>query len=165
MSRFLNSPDPVDEKLTVNRVQIENRAKWFAFIHDEMVRSGVTDTEGILRRAIDHCGEHVADQFLKMTDGKTDPDSFRTAFFHDIGLQSFLPSCTECSKDTMTVEYRYCALVESWEKLGYDDETISKFCSIAMEGDRAIARKMGYELELTETLADKCSRCKLRFHR
>ena len=165
MSRFFNAPDPVEEKLVINRVQIENRAKWMAYIYDEMVRSGVEDAEGILRRAIFRTGEQVAHKFLEMTDGKTDTESFRQAFFHDIGLQSFLPSCIEHTEDKMTVEYRYCALVESWEKLGYSDEMISKFCSIAMEGDYAIASVMEYKLDLTETLADKCKRCKLAFHK
>ena len=163
MSRYALSTQPVEEKQVLNRNQAENRAKWMAFIYDEMVKAGVEDAEGILRRAVARTGDMMGDAFLKLTDGKTSPADWRDAFFHDIGLQSFVPVCTEVTDEACTVDFHYCALVNCWEKLGYDDETISKFCSIAMECDHTAARKFGMELDLQKTIADHCECCRLHF--
>ena len=51
----------------------------------------------------------------------------------------------EADHDNLKVEFNYCALVNAWKKLGFDDEKIALLCDIAMEGDRGIAEVMGLE--------------------
>mgnify|MGYP000580695362 FL=1 len=63
------------------------------------------------------------------------------------------------------VDFHYCPLLTAWKKLGFDDETCALFCDIAMDGDRGIAEGMGLQLDLTETLAEGCPICKLRFYK
>jgi hypothetical protein len=67
--------------------------------------------------------------------------------------------------DNVKVNFHYCALVNAWQKLGFDDKTCGLFCDMAMDGDRGIAEAMGLKLELSETIANGCASCKLHFHK
>ena len=55
------------------------------------------------------------------------------------------------TESEVPVDFHYCALLNAWKKLGFDDETCAKLCDIAM-GDRD-CRGHGTDTELTDTLA------------
>lgn len=162
-----NEANPVEEIVNVNRAQIEHRATWMGLIYDEMIKAGV-DAEPIIRRAIRRCGKMHGENFKKQCVDPANCVDFKNAFLGDesaIGPQSFHMTDIEADHDNVTVNFHYCALVNAWKKLGFDDETCMKLCDMAMDGDRGIAEAMGLSLNLTDTIAKGCETCKLHFHK
>lgn len=153
-----------EEKININRAQIEHRATWMGLIFDEAVKAGV-DAEGILRKAIKRCGNiHGAGFKAQCADPKSGED-FRYAFLGELGQKTFEMENIKSDYDNVKVDFTYCALVNAWKKLGFDDERCALLCDIAMDGDRGIAEAMGLELSLTDTIAKGCATCKLHFHK
>ncbi|MDR2393104.1 MAG: L-2-amino-thiazoline-4-carboxylic acid hydrolase [Treponema sp.] len=164
MSTIINETGPVDEHGAVNRAQIEHRATWMGLIYDEMVKAGV-NAEPIIRRAIRRCGQ-IHGETIKQ--GCADPancEDFRNAFLSELVVKTFDMRPISAGRDSLSVDFHYCALISAWQKLGFDDKTCDLLCDMAMEGDRGIAEIMGLQLELNETIAKGCSDCKLRFHK
>ncbi len=153
-----------DEKVNINRKAIEHRATWMGLTYDEGVKAGV-DAEGITRRAIARTGLFHGENDKAMCEDPTDMRQFADAFLDDLGKSTFQMDVTECTKDDLKIEFHYCPLLAAWKKQGFDDETCAKLCDMAMDGDRNIAKAMGYELELTDTIASGCPVCKLHFHK
>jgi len=164
MTLIKNEAKINEEKININRAQIEHRATWMGLIFDEAVKAGV-DAEGILRRAIRRCGNIHGEIFKAQCANPESCVDFRHAFLGDIGVKTFEMENIEASEDELKVEFNYCALVSAWKKLGFDDERIALLCDIAMDGDRGIAEAMGLKLNLTDTIAKGCSKCKLHFHK
>lgn len=162
-----NNANPVMETVAVNRSQIEHRATWMGLIYDEMKKEGL-DAEGILRRAIKRTGNVHGENFKNQCENPADCNQFCKVFLGTedlIGPQTFAMDQITSDNDNVSVEFHYCALVEAWKKLGFDDETCAKLCDIAMDGDRGIAESMGLTLDLTDTIAKGCATCKLHFHK
>ncbi|MDR0525990.1 MAG: L-2-amino-thiazoline-4-carboxylic acid hydrolase [Spirochaetaceae bacterium] len=148
----------------INRAQIEHRAVWMGLIYDELVKTGI-DAESVLRRAIKHCGRIHGEQLKKACGNSQDCREFRTVFLSDLVVDTFAMHPINADKDSLSVDFHYCALVSAWQKLGFDSKTCALLCDIAMEGDRGIAEVMGLTLDLQETIAQGCEKCKLRFHK
>ncbi len=169
MSKIVNEADPVEEKIQINRNQIEHRATWMGLIYDEMRKAGVPDAEGILRRAISRCG-HI--HGAKFTARCLNPDDCRELEKVFIGTEGVsLGPCTfrmsniSADEDNIRNDVSYCALLAAWQKLGFDDERCALLCDIAMEGDRGIADAMGLRLDLEKSLAEGDEKCALHFHK
>ncbi len=156
---------PVEEKVTVNRAQIEHRATWMALIYDEMVKAGVEDAEGIVRRAIRRTGHFHGQRLLARRESLTDCSAFQKEFLGE--EETLVPQTFKmklrADEDNCYADFHYCALLSAWKKLGFDDETCALLCDMAMDGDRGIAEEIGIRLELTDTLAKGCETCKLHF--
>lgn len=162
-----NVANPVEDIVDVNRSQIEHRATWMGLIYDEMVKAGI-DAEPIIRRAIKRTGLMHGANFKKQCANPESCIDFKGAFLGDetkVGPRTFNMSDIKADGDNVTVNFHYCALVSAWQKLGFDDETISLLCDMAMDGDRGIAEAMGLELTLTDTIAKGCETCQLHFHK
>lgn len=162
-----NKENPVMETVAVNRSQIEHRATWMGLIYDEMKKEGL-DAEGIIRRAIKRTGNLHGEEFRKQCADPEDGSQFCKVFLgteDNVGPQTFGMDQICSDHDNVTVEFHYCALVNAWKKLGFDDETCALLCDMAMDGDRGIAEAMGMTLELTDTIAKGCETCKLHFHK
>ena len=164
MSKIHNTANPVDEAAEVNRAQSEHRATWMGLIYDEMKKEGL-DAEAIIRRAIRRCGRINGENLKKKCVEPISGEEFRKVFPSELGVKTFNMHPINADKDNVRVDFHYCALVNAWQKLGFDDDTCSLLCDMAMEGDRGIAETMGLKLELSETIAQGCETCKLRFHR
>ena len=67
--------------------------------------------------------------------------------------------------DEAPITFNYCPLVSAWEKMNLDDDTIALLCDIAMDGDRGLAKAMGFELDITDTIAKGCKTCELYYHK
>ena len=163
MSKITNEANSVEEKIDINRAQIEHRATWMALIFDEMRKAGVANAEEIVRKAIRKTGNFHGSMFKQQC---KDPDNcvdFREAFLGDIGVKTFNMDNIKADRDNVYTDFHYCALVSAWQKQGFDDETIDLLCDMAMDGDRGIADAMGLELELNDTIAKGCATCKLHF--
>lgn len=156
----------VDEKVIVNRNQIEHRATWMALMFDEMRKAGV-DAEGITRRAIRRTGNIHGQRLLNGRESLTDCSAFQKEFLGEedtLVPQTFLMKL-RADEDNCYADFHYCALLQAWKKLGFDDETCALLCDMAMDGDRGIAEAIGIELDLGDTLAKGCENCKLHFHK
>jgi hypothetical protein len=164
MSKIKNEPGPVDESGSVNRAQIEHRATWMGLIYDEMVKAGV-DAEPIIRRAIKRCGRIHGENIKKQCANPSDCGDFRNAFLSDLVVKTFDMRPISADRDSLSVDFHYCALTSAWQKLGFDDKTCDLLCDMAMDGDRGIAEVMGLHLDLEETIAKGCPDCKLRFRK
>jgi len=164
MSKIQNTANSVDEITTVNRAAIEHRATWMGLIYDEMVKAGI-DAESIIRRAIKRCGHIHGENIKKRCTNPENCDDFRKAFLNDLGLKTFDMRPVNADNDSLSVDFHYCALVNAWQKLGFDDKTCDLLCDMAMDGDRGIAEVMGLTLTLDETIAKGCTACKLRFRK
>lgn len=162
-----NVANPVMETVAVNRSQIEHRATWMGLIYDEMKKEGL-DAEGIIRRAIRRTGNIHGEGFKMQCADPADGNQFCEVFLGTedyVGPQSFGMDKICSDHDNVTVEFHYCALVNAWKKLGFDDETCALLCDVAMDGDRGIAEAMGMTLDLTDTIAKGYETCKLHFHK
>jgi len=152
----------IDELAEVNRAQIEHRAGWMGLIYDEMVKAGI-DAETIIRRAIKRYGRIHGELIKKRC---ADPESFgdfRKAFLSDIAKKTFDAALVDDGEASLGIDFNYCALVNAWKKLGFDDKTRELLCDMAMEGDRSIAEVMGLKFDLGKTIAQGCPICELRF--
>jgi hypothetical protein len=163
MSKITNVANAVEEKIDINRAQIEHRATWMGLIFDEMRKAGVANAEEIVRKAIKKTGNFHGLSFKQQCDDPSNCVDFREAFLGDVGVKTFNMDGINADRDNVYVDFHYCALVNAWKKQGFDDETIDLLCDMAMDGDRGIAEAMGLELELGDTIAKGCETCKLHF--
>ena len=160
-----NTPNTVDETVQVNRTQIEHRATWMALIYDEMQKAGI-DAEPIIRKAIRRTGRIHGENLKAKCADPSNCEDFEKAFLggeHSIGPRTFHMKDIRADHDNVTVNFNYCALVNAWQKLGFDDKTIDLLCDMAMEGDRGIADAMGLTLDLGDTIAKGRAHCDLHF--
>jgi len=170
MSNIRNESGPtngvaeVDEVTEVNRAQIEHRATWMGLIYDEMMKAGI-DAEPIIRRAIKRCGRIHGENIKKRCADPGNIEDFRKAFVTDLGVKTFDMRPVSGDKASLSVDFHYCALVNAWKKLGFDDKTCALLCDMAMDGDRAISEVMGFKFELDRTIAQGCPDCKLHFRK
>jgi hypothetical protein len=164
MSDIKNVAGPVDEVGEVNRAQIKHQATWMGLIYDEMVKAGI-DAEPIIRRAIKRCGRIHGENFKKRCTDPGNCEDFKKVFLTDLGVKTFDMRPINVDKNSLNVDFHYCALVNAWQKLGFDDKTCKLLCDMAMDGDRGIAEIMGLQFDLGKTIAQGCPDCKLHFHK
>ena len=153
-----------DREVNINRAAIEHRATWMGLIYDEARKAGL-DAEAICRRAIKRCGNMHGDNYRAACLDPENVEDFRKAFLPKLGLDTFEMEVTDCDRDNLKIDFHYCALVNAWKKLGFDDDTCATLCDIAMDGDRGIAESMGLTLDLEDTIAKGCLTCRLHFHK
>lgn len=164
MSKITNAAKINEEKVNINRNAIEHRATWMGLIYKEALDAGL-DAETICRKAIAKCGRIHGEDYRAMCENPSDVRDFAKAFLPELGTKTFEMVVQEPTEDAVHIDFHYCALVNAWQKLGFDDETCAKLCDIAMDGDRGIAEGMGLTLDLTDTIAKGCATCKLCFHK
>ncbi len=162
MSKITNTPHTQEEKVQVNRDQIEHRATWMGLTYQEMEKQGA-DAEAVSRAAILKCGGIHGGNMRAKCDDPESPVSFSKVFLADTTVKTFEMNNAKADENSFSVEFHYCPLVSAWQKLGCNDETCAKLCDIAMDGDRGIAKAMGLRLDLTETIAKGNPVCRLRF--
>jgi len=152
----------IDEITEVNRAQIEHRAMWMGLIYDEMVKAGI-DAIPIIRRAIKRCGQIRGEQLKKRCADPNNLEDFKKAFLSDLVKKTFDAKLVSGDKDSVNIDFHYCALVDAWKKIGLDDKTRELLCDMAMEGDRSMAELMELQFDLGKTIAQGCPNCELRF--
>jgi len=163
-----NTQNPIDELAAVNRKQIEHRATWMALIYDEMVKAGI-DGEAVIRRAIKRCGRIHGEELKGRCGDPSNIEDFKKAFLSDVGMKTFEMRVVDGDASgkaaSFNIDFHFCALVNAWKKLGFDDKTCALLCDMAMDGDRSIAEVMGLQFELGRTIAQGCPDCQLRFRK
>lgn len=164
MAKIVNNPTIKEEKVDIARSCIEHRAIWMALFYDEMVKAGVPNAEEITRNAIYRCGLYHGGIFKEMCAGSTDCRVFSAAFMPEIDRKEFEMDLDN-REDEIHIDFHYCPLVSAWQKIGCDEERISKLCDMAMDGDRGIVAANGLKLDLMETIADGYPTCKMLIHK
>ncbi len=163
MTKINNFKKQQEDDLTeMMRAAIEHRATWMALTYLEAKESGC-DAEKITRAAIRKTGNLAGKKIKEAMENKDSLVDFRYAFLSSQVLKNFEMDIKELVEDTFKVEFNYCALVNAWQKLDIDDETIDLLCDMAMDGDRGIAEAIGVSFELGDTIAKGCATCKLHF--
>jgi hypothetical protein len=150
--------------IDLNRAQIEQRAAFLALVYDEALKNR-TEPDKTARAASRRVGEFYGNSFKnKLPDGSGIAE-FSRLMYNGLTLKTYEIESVLVSEEVLEVEYGYCPLVSVWQKLGFSDERINILCDIAMEFDRAIAGVLGYQIEITGTIASGCSRCKIKYSR
>ncbi len=83
----------------------------------------------------------------------------------ELGREAFGMEVLESSEDCFSMDMHHCPHLQGWLELGLSDEMCAKLCDLAMEGDFAMAREMGYELENPMRLANGDCACRVIYRR
>jgi len=167
VSKIKNKPITIDnEKVNINRSAIEHRATWMGLMMDEAKKAGI-DFEPVARKAVARCGcFHGLTIYKKNMKKPEDLLSFAEVFSSDVTLKSFDMETVKRTEDEFILHFHYCPLVAAWQKQGFSDEDIDRYCDIAMDGDRNIAGSFkSFDFRLGSTIAkgdDYCEVCFLK---
>ena len=153
-----------DEQIDVLRGAIGHRATWTGLTYvkakaankeeeaERFIREAILETGGVQGTAIkSRCAEpkNVA--------------CFAETFLTPNVLKAFEIEFKTKTEDRVDLEFHHCPLLKAWQDLGFDDATCEKLCDMAMDGDRGIAKAMGFDFHLGGTLAKGCSTCEVSF--
>lgn len=164
----------IDNKTTINgdpvvdiqRGAIGHRATWTGLTYTKAREAGMADeAEKIIRAAIAETG-HVQGTEIKAQ--CPDPENvtcFVDTFMTPNVVKTFEVEFKQKGHDRVDLEFHHCPLLKAWQDLGFDDQTCEKLCDMAMDGDRNIAKAMGYEFFLGDTIANGDKTCKLSFYK
>lgn len=154
-----------DEKVNIQRGAIGHRATWTGLTYKNAIEEGkAEEVEALIRKAIVETGKV---QGKSIHDHCNNPEScadFFNTMFSPTLVKTFEVDVKEKTDETLSLEFHHCPLLKAWQDLGFDDELCEKLCDIAMDGDRNIAKAMGYDFELEDTIAKGCPTCQIKFH-
>lgn len=123
------------------------------------------EAEKIIRQAISETGRVQGNALREQCPDPTSCKSFCDTMFTPTLLKSFEVDVKEKTDDVLDVEFHHCPLLKAWQDLGFDDEMCAKLCDIAMDGDRNIAKAMGFDFHLGDTIANGCPTCQVTFRK
>ncbi|WP_196593818.1 L-2-amino-thiazoline-4-carboxylic acid hydrolase [Pectinatus sottacetonis] len=153
-----------DPMADLQRSAIAHRAIWTGLTYVKAKETGkANEVEKIIREAIAQTGKMQGNEIKKQC---TNPDSvkcFADTFLTGSTLKTFEVEFKVKNNDKMEMEFHHCPLLKGWQDAGIDDETCVKLCDMAMDGDRNIAKSMGYDFKLTDTIANGYPTCKIAF--
>lgn len=153
-----------NEIVNVRRSATEHRSTWTGLTYVKAREAGKAESaEKIIREAVVETG---LTQGAGIKAACPDPENlsvFGDTFLPPDVAQTFELEYVEKTPDKLEMHFHYCPLLKAWQKLGFDDETCSKLCDIAMDGDRNIAKAMGYDFELGDTIANGCPTCHITY--
>lgn len=156
-----------DEKANILRGAIWTRATWMALIYEECCKAGIAEKgEEIIRAAISRYGYDQGVALKKMfstENGEIDLQEFAKAFGSPTAATAFEAKVNLTEDKCVHLSYDFCPLLKAWQDLGYDDATCSKLCDMAMDGDRNIAKGLGMNFHLGDTIANSCATCEIDF--
>jgi hypothetical protein len=162
----------IDNKITIKgdpavdmlRGAIGHRATWTGLTYAQAQKAGrEQETEKFIREAISQTGEGHGAAIKSRCADPQNVACFAENFVTPTLVKSFEMEFKTKTEDRLDLEFHHCPLLKAWQELGIDDATCAKLCDMAMDGDRAIAKAMGYEFHLGGTLAKGCSSCEVSF--
>ena len=119
--------------------------------------------EKIIRQAITETGLIQGGEIKAKCPNPDSVSSFADTFLTPTLRKTFEVEFKEQTDDRLDIEFHHCPLLKAWQDLGFDDATCAKLCDMAMDGDRNIAKAMGYGFHLGDTIAEGCPTCKITF--
>ena len=155
-----------DEKVNIQRGAIGHRSTWTGLTYKYAVEEGrAEEVEAIIRKAISETGRVQGSEIRERCEKPESCESFFNTMFTPTLQNSFEVEVKEKNDDVLDVEFHHCPLLKAWQDLGFDDALCAKLCDMAMDGDRNIAKAMGFDFHLGDTIADGCPTCQVRFSR
>ncbi len=153
--------DPV---VDIQRGAIGHRATWTGLTYTKAREAGkAEEAEKIIREAIVETGKIQGAEVKAECQDPENVKCFADTFFTPNVAKTFEVEFKNKTEDRLDIEFHHCPLLKAWQDLGFDDETCEKLCDIAMDGDRNIAKAMGYEFHLGNTIAKGCKTCEISF--
>ncbi len=152
-----------DVTTTSLRAGIEHRASWFYLLLDEARKRGL-EWDDFAREAIKCCGLfHGEKKIMEPCPEYQDMTKFYDAFIGSQTEKVLEVEQVEKTPDNLTLDFHYCPLITAWQKLGASTEDIEHLCDIAMDGDRGIAEKIGFDFVIDKKIAEGDDVCRIRF--
>jgi hypothetical protein len=160
-----NKKSITDDGVTdIQRDATGHRATWTGLTYTKARDAGMADeAEKIIRAAIAETGKTHGNNIKAKCQNPDDVACFSEAFLSPNTLKTFEIEFLTKNEDRIDLEFHYCPLLTAWQDLGFDDQTCEKLCDMAMDGDRYIAKTMGYEFQLGDTIASGHQTCKVSF--
>lgn len=153
--------DPV---VNIQRGAIGHRATWTGLTYVKARDAGMGEAvEKIIREAVTDTGIAQGTEVKEKCPNPDDVSVFIDTFFSPTLKKTFEVEFKKISQDRVDLEFHHCPLLKAWQDLGFDDATCEKLCDIAMDGDRNIAKAMGYDFYLGDTIANGCKTCQISF--
>ncbi|WP_234124246.1 L-2-amino-thiazoline-4-carboxylic acid hydrolase [Clostridium hydrogenum] len=154
-----------DEVVNIQRGAIGHRATWTGLTYCKAKEAGIPEEviEKILRDAISQTGQVQGAEIKSQCENPENVECFADTFFTPNTIKTFELELKNKDADRLDIEFHHCPLLKAWQDLGFDDSTCEKLCDIAMDGDRNIAKAMGYEFHLGDTIANGCKTCQISF--
>jgi predicted ArsR family transcriptional regulator len=153
--------DPV---VDIQRGAIGHRATWTGLTYTKAREAGkAEEAEKIIREAITETGQIQGAEIKSQCQDPESVTCFSDTFFTPNVVKTFEVEFKNKTEDRLDIEFHHCPLLKAWQDLGFDDETCEKLCDIAMDGDRNIAKAMGLEFHLGDTIANGCKTCEISF--
>lgn len=153
-----------DEKVNIQRGAIGHRATWTGLTYKYAVEAGkAEEVESLIRQAVSETGRVQGTDLKGRCPNPESCASFFDTMFTPTLTKSFEVEVKEKSDEVLDLEFHHCPLLKGWQDLGFDDELCAKLCDMAMDGDRNIAKAMGYDFHLGDTIANGCPTCQVKF--
>ncbi|MCQ1528936.1 L-2-amino-thiazoline-4-carboxylic acid hydrolase [Lutispora saccharofermentans] len=159
-----NEPKVKDNEL-FNKVRkaIYHRGLWLGFIVKVAQEKGY-DWEDMCRKAVRQCGCFQGNEGKEKMKNTESLLCFANCFFPEETQNMFDMEVKRFDEEEICFEFGYCPLVQAWTDLGFEGETLSALCDIAMEGDRGIAGQFDrFEFKLGKTIAQGHPVCEVKF--
>jgi predicted ArsR family transcriptional regulator len=153
-----------DIVVDIQRGAIGHRATWTGLTYVKAMEAGKADEiETIIRQAVSETGKVQGNQVKAQCPDPEDVACFADTFLTPNVAKTFEVEYKKITKDRVDLEFHHCPLLKAWQDLGFDDKTCAKLCDIAMDGDRNIAKAMGFEFHLGNTIANGHHTCEISF--
>lgn len=155
--------DPV---VNIQRDAIGHRATWTGLTYVKAREAGLAEVaETLIRAAIAETGCIHGTEIKSHCQSPDSVECFVDTFMTPNVVKTFEVEFKAKSPDRVDLEFHHCPLLKAWQDLGLDDQTCEKLCDMAMDGDRNIAKAMGYAFDLGDTIANGDKTCKLSFYK
>jgi hypothetical protein len=155
-----------NEVVDVQRAAIGHRATWTGLTYAKAREAGKADeAEKFIREAILETGGIHGAQIKARCSNPDDVAVFSESFLNPTVTKTFEMEFKTKTADRLDLDFHYCPLVKAWQELGFDDATCDKLCDMAMDGDRGIAKAMGLEFHLGDTIAKGGKVCQVSFYK
>lgn len=155
-----------DAVVDIQRGAIGHRATWTGLTYTKAREAGkAEETEKIIREAIAETGKVQGAQIKAKCQDPENVKSFADAFLTPTIVKTFEMDFKTKTEDRLDLEFHHCPLLKAWKDLGFDDATCQKLCDMAMDGDRNIAKAMGFEFHLGDTIAGGSKTCQISFYK
>lgn len=153
-----------DSIVDIQRGAIGHRAIWTGLTYTKAREAGMAmEIEKIIREAIVETGRIQGAEIRAECQNPESVKCFAETFLTPNVVKTFEIEFKEKNEDRVDMEFHHCPLLKGWQELGFDDATCEKLCDMAMDGDRNIAKAMGFEFHLGDTIANGCKSCQITF--
>lgn len=153
-----------DKVIELQRGAIGHRAIWMGLTYVKAREAGwAKEAEEYIRAAIAQTGIIQGNDIKDKCADPNNVECFADTFLTDTTVKTFAVEFAVKTADKIEMDFHHCPLLKAWQDAGFDAGTCEKLCDMAMDGDRNIAKAMGFDFKLTDTIADGCPTCKIAF--